>query len=138
MNTPACEYCGEPATCFGAYEGSAPAYACDECCGHGNEDGRCTLLEVDALRKERDALKADNERLRAEARIAFGPEHACVKLAAQLNAVQADNERLRGLVKEAERSGGPITDDSCCPWCGAPNGGHATDCPAFSAPGVVR
>lgn len=36
-----CE-CGRPATCFGSYESDlTPAYACDECCGHGNEDGRC-------------------------------------------------------------------------------------------------
>jgi len=36
-----CE-CGRPAACFGAYEdGLSPAYACDECCGHGCEDGHC-------------------------------------------------------------------------------------------------
>src|SRR5262249_24096588 len=36
-----CAHCGEPATCFGSYEDELhPAYACDECCGHGNEDGR--------------------------------------------------------------------------------------------------
>ena len=37
-----CAHCGAPATCFGAYEdGLSPGYACDECCGHGCEDGRC-------------------------------------------------------------------------------------------------
>ena len=37
-----CACCGKSATCFGAYEGSEkPAFACDECCGHGNEDGWC-------------------------------------------------------------------------------------------------
>lgn len=36
-----CE-CGEPAACFGSYEDALhPAYACDDCCGHGNEDGHC-------------------------------------------------------------------------------------------------
>jgi hypothetical protein len=39
----ACATCGKPATCYGVYEDpSAPAaYACDDCCGHGNEDGHC-------------------------------------------------------------------------------------------------
>jgi hypothetical protein len=36
-----CE-CGKRATCFGSYESDLrPAYACDDCCGHGNEDGHC-------------------------------------------------------------------------------------------------
>lgn len=37
-----CANCGKPAACFGSYEDDLhPAYACDECCGHGNEDGHC-------------------------------------------------------------------------------------------------
>jgi len=39
---PECDICGKPASCIGIYdamEGEAPA--CDECCGHGNEDGTC-------------------------------------------------------------------------------------------------
>lgn len=37
-----CATCGQPATCFGAYEeATTPTFACDECCGHGNEDGWC-------------------------------------------------------------------------------------------------
>ena len=37
-----CASCDAPATCFGAYEdGLQPSYSCDECCGHGNEDGHC-------------------------------------------------------------------------------------------------
>lgn len=40
---PLCQHCGEQrATCFGSYEGHEPdGYACDACCGHGNEDGWC-------------------------------------------------------------------------------------------------
>ncbi len=39
---PVCFNCGKPATCLGAYEGAETEnYACDECCGHGNEDGHC-------------------------------------------------------------------------------------------------
>lgn len=41
-----CEHCGKPATCVGRYEDeSGPIqFACDECCGHGNEDGWCKRL----------------------------------------------------------------------------------------------
>lgn len=46
-----CEYCGNPATCLGRYEAmTSDTYACDRCCGHGCEDGRCEPLagiEVD-------------------------------------------------------------------------------------------
>ena len=36
-----CLHCGKPAVCHGSYEGQPVSYACDECCGHGNEDGWC-------------------------------------------------------------------------------------------------
>lgn len=37
-----CATCSTDATCFGRYEGHGPvAWACDTCCGHGNEDGWC-------------------------------------------------------------------------------------------------
>ena len=29
------------AACYGAYENETPSYACNDCCGHGCEDGRC-------------------------------------------------------------------------------------------------
>jgi hypothetical protein len=54
--------------------------------------------------------------------------------------------RLQGLVKAAEQ-GGPEGHDRCnttgCPWCfeiGDYTTGqlHAADCPAFSAPAVLR
>lgn len=39
---PKCSVCGKPATCLGRYEGHGPwRWACDDCCGHGNEDGEC-------------------------------------------------------------------------------------------------
>jgi hypothetical protein len=41
---PTCAYCGKPAACFGSYEGSEDAFACDTCCGHGNEDGACRQI----------------------------------------------------------------------------------------------
>lgn len=39
-----CRECGKPATCYGEYEMCGEAYACDDCCGHGNEDGWCKPL----------------------------------------------------------------------------------------------
>lgn len=42
----ACAICGKPAECLGQYDTmEVPAYACGECCGHGNEDGWCWLLQ---------------------------------------------------------------------------------------------
>lgn len=38
----ACATCGERATCVGRYEDMVDMEpACDECCGHGCEDGLC-------------------------------------------------------------------------------------------------
>jgi hypothetical protein len=46
-----CEHCGSGrAACVGRYdpgEGEMAAAACDECCGHGNEDGRCVRCTDD-------------------------------------------------------------------------------------------
>lgn len=45
---PLCRFCEKPATCFGTYESSANhGFACDDCCGHGNEDGWCTADPAD-------------------------------------------------------------------------------------------
>lgn len=41
---PRCAICDRPATCYGSHEGHEPHYSCDNCCGHGCEDGWCTLL----------------------------------------------------------------------------------------------
>lgn len=43
----ACHICGKPATCLGVYEGrddQPRLAACDDCCGHGNEDGWCVPI----------------------------------------------------------------------------------------------
>lgn len=58
-----CAHCGKrPATCLGRYEDHSEEHcqhegctqheespACDECCGHGNEDGACSEIEHPAL-----------------------------------------------------------------------------------------
>ena len=40
-----CAICGGPAACYGLYDPidseEVVQFACDECCGHGNEDGWC-------------------------------------------------------------------------------------------------
>jgi hypothetical protein len=43
---PQCTHCDKPATCIGVYEdpSGAPEPACDDCCGHGNEDGYCNPI----------------------------------------------------------------------------------------------
>lgn len=38
-----CMNCDKPATCYGTYE-NCTGYACDDCCGHGCEDGRCDKI----------------------------------------------------------------------------------------------
>lgn len=41
----ACQECGRRSICVGRYEGHGEEGAsCDECCGHGNEDGHCHQL----------------------------------------------------------------------------------------------
>lgn len=41
---PKCANCGNLATCFGQYENNPEGFACDACCGHGNEDGHCSEI----------------------------------------------------------------------------------------------
>ena len=56
-------------------------------------------------------------------------------------ALLAEVARLRGLIAQAEWQAEDGSDhDASCPWCRqfAFLGRHATDCPAFSAPGVPR
>jgi len=43
--TPSCAICGKPATCHGSYDGAPDGFACDDCCGHGCEDGKCQPVE---------------------------------------------------------------------------------------------
>lgn len=56
-----CSCCGvNYATCIGAYETPTPVLpACDDCCGHGNEDGRCESIAE--LRGEEDEEPAGLE-----------------------------------------------------------------------------
>lgn len=65
-NGPACAECGKPATCFGSYEDRPHAYACDACCGHGCEDGRCRPV-VRSARPAAMALTAVDVEKLAEA-----------------------------------------------------------------------
>ena len=78
-----CAQCEQrPAACFGHYEGgsdSGPSAHCDQCCGHGNEDGWCLPiadlpgwaatvdLNADKIAQERDDLRAVLSDLLADA-----------------------------------------------------------------------
>lgn len=49
LRAQACWHCGAtPSACLGQYESMRePQVACDLCCGHGCEDGRCVQLAVE-------------------------------------------------------------------------------------------
>ncbi len=59
--------CKSPVTCFGCYEGMGETLpACDDCCGHGNEDGWCRpIAEVfkwgDKHSERADAIEEESE-----------------------------------------------------------------------------
>ena len=66
-----CEFCLNQATCYGRYDGQS-GFHCDECCGHGCEDGRCIPVSnpleiIRWLDKLVTAREQDIEDLRAEA-----------------------------------------------------------------------
>jgi hypothetical protein len=54
---PRCRFCDCPATCHGTYEGDT-GFACDDCCGHGCEDGHCESI-VDICEAHFARLAAD-------------------------------------------------------------------------------
>lgn len=64
--------CGRPASYLGRYEGHGRfAFACDTCCGHGNEDGMCwPLAEL-----SRVVGKLHEEVVRWESEMAFVRKH---------------------------------------------------------------
>lgn len=66
-----CAVCGKPAACIGSHEGREWAYACNECCRHGYEDGTCVPCNSDevlgvmnALRRRLEASEAEADRER--------------------------------------------------------------------------
>ncbi len=63
--TVTCYACKKPATCVGQCEDSELEFCCDECCGHGNEDGWCIHLSPENLPKIIDranrALRIEKE-----------------------------------------------------------------------------
>ena len=67
---PKCANCGKPAACMGSYENDESwAYACDDCCAHGCEDGRCYPLEEIPQRYQKRGQQAERERDTALARV---------------------------------------------------------------------
>lgn len=54
-----CTICGKPAACIGRYEDMTEQEpACDECCGHGCEDGECFPIDDEDLC---DVATVDND-----------------------------------------------------------------------------
>jgi hypothetical protein len=64
---PPCAECGQPSSCFGQYDiAPEPTFACDECCGHGCEDGTCVQFaeDRDVIQALRSARRIIIQRLR--------------------------------------------------------------------------
>ena len=55
-----CAICAAPAACVGSYEGAQIAPACNECCGHANEDGWCVPV-AEVIDKVRDIFRVLEE-----------------------------------------------------------------------------
>jgi hypothetical protein len=67
-----CDHCEKrPAVCRGSYDNGPMCYACDECCGHGCEDGKCEHLTTLLWRAE--AQLAERTRERDELRLGREP-----------------------------------------------------------------
>ena len=70
---PKCDICGKPATCIGNYDGSS-GFACDDCCGHGNEDGYCKPITGAAITWLEDCMRLQQQDDAEAARAAGGGE----------------------------------------------------------------
>jgi hypothetical protein len=122
---PLCYSCHHVATCYGSYEDESPVYACDTCCGHGNEDGWCgPFVEPCACpppaigpgpaschrcgRLRRHVFPAP-VRLISLATPSTPPWALPPALASYLDAIAADREALREL--DRPRAGEPGTLD---------------------------
>lgn len=97
-----CSHCGNDATCTGRYEHMREDEpACDDCCGHGCEDGRCEPI-ADVLRKHVRQLLADVKALTERAESAER-ELDVAKLFYDLVVKERDYERIRANRIERER-----------------------------------
>ena len=109
---PMCSSCGRPATCVGRYEGhGSRSPACDECCGHGNEDGRCEPVgDAHPVNPNVVSVAAD-----------------------MLRDVAADLDRaVRAASSSQPASAEPVFDCGWCKTCGrlhAVAGGHCPNKP---------
>lgn len=72
-----CAHCGKPATCLGAYESEENlGLACDDCCGHGNEDGWCVPADEVNATLQRVAQREQRREAFVEAFQAWADESA--------------------------------------------------------------
>jgi hypothetical protein len=107
-----CEH--EAATCFGSYEDDDNwAFACDTCCGHGNEDGHCIPLAelgTERLVPRPYAVEPKSERDAALARVGE-LETSLWNAASALVAERAAHEALRARVGEVEEENRVLRED---------------------------
>lgn len=86
-----CSICDKPATCMGVCENNW-AYACDECCGHGGEDGECWGL-MDLPR----AFAGQRKYLHSA-------EDHCVRLIKRAEKAEAERDRFQRLYESTQDS----------------------------------
>lgn len=93
-----CEHCAaRPAVCFGTAEGSPTvSAACDECCGHGNEDGWC--VHADRVGEKLTKLGASLAAALSRAEAAEG----ALKLMADTNAKRQATDEAALAAAEAK------------------------------------
>jgi hypothetical protein len=122
---PKCATCGKPATCYGSYEDKPPEYACDNCCGHGCEDGHCDPIPAGG---SADPVAAQMAEIQRKAMATVKPyDHSPERLLdslyvyrAELAAALAQIEALREKMRDALSADGVTADD--CPLLAASDG----------------
>lgn len=114
--TLSCSRCRNDATCIGEYEycDGIDSPACDDCCGHGCEDGHCESVERYLLKKLESAYrqgareaqqeKADLERLNHKWLIDYG----MLAKSKEAENVQARAEGAREAIEQCKK----IVDDA--------------------------
>jgi hypothetical protein len=123
---PTCAHCGEQAAvCLGNYDEDGYSFACDECCGHGNEDGHCeriadigTVTERYALRVQRaedaeaTAIAERDDYRTAGENLAKSYEERLALATVELRAALASNASLSARVLELESAQSAIDTDT--------------------------
>jgi hypothetical protein len=112
---PKCVMCGKLAACLGSYESDdCWEYSCNECCGHGNEDGVCfPLSEIPARYQglltrlaSPPPPRENTATTRCRARAQDGKHYPDDCSWCEDRERPSPNERARALVERADRGEG--------------------------------